>query len=67
MSRQTQNIQHFSAQLTKVIASHGADSDYTAQAFFNLQAARMGIPLDEAFKWAESEMARLKAITLNRL
>lgn len=62
-----ERIAHFSKNVTKVIASHGVESGYATYAFYQLQAAKMGMPLEKINAWAEEEMARLKAITLENV
>lgn len=64
---QIEIIKYQSDQLVKCIESHGADSDYTAVAFYQLQAAKMGKPTTELYKWAEAEFERLKKITLESM
>lgn len=64
---QNETIEHLSSNLNKVIASHGADSDHTAMAFYQLQAARIGLSGRALYDWAEAEMARAKDIALSLL
>lgn len=65
MKNQIGLIEHYSKELTKVIASHGADSEYTTYAFFVLQGVKMGKPLSAVFDWARSETDRLHQLTLD--
>lgn len=67
MKTQKQLIEYFTSQLNKVIASHGAASGYTTTAFFNLQAAKMGMTEKEIFSWSAQEVERLKEITLSKV
>ena len=64
---QIQLIEYCSNQLTKVICSHGPESEYVTVAFFKLQAAKMGIPVSEMFIWANAESERLKKLALDAL
>lgn len=57
-------IAHYAEQVSKVIASHGADSDYFTMASLNLEAARMCMSVKEIHAWSEKEFARLRAIRL---
>ncbi|MFS1428774.1 hypothetical protein LMH73_016925 [Vibrio splendidus] len=67
MTTQIERIAYYSKQLSKVIESHGADSDYTTHAFFTLQAAKMGMEVGEGSEWAQKEQERLHKLTLDRL
>jgi hypothetical protein len=60
-----EKIEYQTKQLQKVILSHGVDSDYTANAFFVLQAMKMDIA--DPYKWALDEMERLHQIALDQL
>jgi len=51
-------IAHYAEQVSKVIASHGADSDYFTMASLNLEAARMCMSVKEIHAWSEKEFAR---------
>jgi hypothetical protein len=62
---QIEKIEYQTKQLQKVIASHGADSNYTTNAFFVLQAMKMNIA--DPYKWALNEMERLHQIALDQL
>ena len=64
---QIETINYLSQNLSKVIASHGADSDYSSQAFYQLQAAKMGLTGSAIYEWANSEMERLKQISLDNV
>jgi hypothetical protein len=66
MMNQIELISYYSDQLQKVLESHGAESDYFTVAFFNLQGAKMGIPLEELFDWANAEQQRLHQIALDK-
>ena len=60
-------IKHYSAELIKVISAHGAESEYTVGAFYRLQAAKMGIPQSEMYKWALTKADQLQEETLAAL
>ncbi|ENI4487328.1 hypothetical protein ABXZ88_003200 [Vibrio fluvialis] len=60
-------IEHFETQFKKTVESHGLTSEYATNAFFNLQAAKMGKPLKEIYQWSLAETDRLHKITLDSL
>ncbi|MEI8659407.1 hypothetical protein [Vibrio sp. Hal054] len=60
-------IDHFERNLSKCIEHHGLISDYTTLAFYELQAAKMGMELQESYEWGKKEMERVKELTLSRL
>lgn len=60
-------IAHFSKNLVKVIESHGAESHYTTFAFFQLQAVKMGMNVEQSNAWAQAESDRLHKATLDAL
>jgi hypothetical protein len=62
---QKEKIEYYKNQLTKVIQSHGAESDYTTNAFFKLKAAQMGI--ENLHEWATEEGERLHQIALDNV
>lgn len=64
---QIELIEHYTKEFNKVVESHGLTSDYATNAFFVLQGAKMGKPLDKLFTWANSECERLHQITLDSL
>jgi hypothetical protein len=61
---QKELIKHYSAELVKVISAHGAESDATVGAFYRLQAAKMGLPQAEMYKWALNKAEQLEEKTL---
>jgi hypothetical protein len=61
---QIQLIKHFSKNISKVLASHGAETEYFSMAFFQLQAAKNGLDIKEITPWAQTELDRQKKITL---
>ena len=67
MKNQIELISYYTEQLKKVIESHGGDSDYSTHAFFTLQAAKLGLPIEGLNAWATTEMERLHQIALDRL
>lgn len=67
MKTQKELISYYVEQLKKVLASHGAESEYFTVAFFTLQGAKMGLPMDELFDWANAEAQRLHQVTLDKL
>lgn len=62
-----EQINHFTNQFNKVVGSHGVDSEHAVNAFFVLQAAKMGMPTTKIFKWANAETERLHEIALQQL
>lgn len=60
-------IAHFSRKLTSVIAVHGAESVHTTFAFFQLQAIKMGMSVEQSNAWATVESDRLHQLTLDAL
>lgn len=58
MKTQIELIEIYTKNFTKCVESHGADSDYTLLAFFQLRAAKIGIPFNEMFDWAQKEFDR---------
>ena len=64
---QIDRIECFTKQFHKVLASYGAASPATNNAFFLVQAAVMGMDESTMFDWADAECARLKDITLDQL
>lgn len=67
MKTQIELIEYYSAQLKKVLISHGPESEHFVVVFYQLQGAKMGIPLNEMFDWANTEAERLKVIALDKL
>tara|TARA_B110000467_G_C17877859_1_gene243234 strand:- start:322 stop:522 length:201 start_codon:yes stop_codon:yes gene_type:complete len=64
---QIELISYYTEQLKKVLVSNGADSEYFTVAFYHLQGAKMGLPLEELFNWASDEAKRLYQIRLDKL
>lgn len=64
---QIERIEYYKKQFIKVVEAHGADSEYATSAFFDLQAAKMNMPLNDSFKWVEKECERLREITLEQI
>tara|TARA_B100000749_G_scaffold249593_1_gene214212 strand:+ start:6566 stop:6769 length:204 start_codon:yes stop_codon:yes gene_type:complete len=64
MKTQIELIEHFTKNFNKVVASHGAGSDYATTAFFQMRAAIIGIPEREIFTWAKVEFDRQKQLAL---
>lgn len=64
MKTQIELIAHYSKEFTKVVTTHGAESDYATMAFFKLQAAKMSKSVEEIGEWSTQEFDRLKEITL---
>lgn len=60
-------IAHFSRKLTSVIAVHGAESGHTTFAFFQLQAIKMGMSVEQSNAWATAESERLHQVALESL
>lgn len=60
-------IKYYTKQFHKVLGSYGADSPATSNAFFLVQAAKMGMDETTMFDWAESECDRLHNIELDQL
>jgi hypothetical protein len=69
MKAKTQNelIEHYSDELGVVIELQGAASDHTTYAFFLLQAAKIGIPQKEMYKWATKKLEALHEEVLELL
>jgi hypothetical protein len=64
---QVELISFFVDELKKVSQSHDLASDYVSNSFFKLQAAKIGMPTKEIFKWSNEEISRLHEKTLNYL
>ncbi len=67
MMSQIELINYYSEDLKKTLASHGAVSEYFTVAFYKLQAAKMGLPLEELSNWSNDETKRLHQIALDKL
>lgn len=67
MKTQEEQIAYHKQQLEKILKSHGAESEAFTAAFFRLQAAMMGMPIESMFDWANAETERLHKIALEQL
>ncbi|MGP4944640.1 hypothetical protein [Pseudoalteromonas nigrifaciens] len=57
---QIERIAYYEKAFTKTISSHGANSQYSAFAFFQLQAATMGMTIADSVEYANAELDRAK-------
>lgn len=64
MTTPKERIAHFTDNLHKVLASHGADSEHFVYAFFTLQGEIASIPQASLFDWAKSETERLHTLAV---
>lgn len=66
MKTQKERIAYHTAQLNKVLSSHGADSEHFVHAFFTLRGEIAGIPVNSLFTWANEQRERLHAVAVAR-
>ncbi|HAR55564.1 MAG TPA: hypothetical protein DCR58_02125 [Idiomarina baltica] len=64
MKTQKERIAYHTAQLKKVLSSHGAHSEHFVHAFFTLHGEIAGIPLNSLFTWANEQRERLHAVAV---
>ncbi len=62
-----ERLKYQSEQFKKVLESREPESEYVTFAFYQLHGAKMGLDYGEIDTWAQSEMERLKQITLDNL
>lgn len=62
---QIELIEYYTGQFTKVLNDHGAESDYTSYAFYQLQGAKMGMSINDICCFARAEIERLKELCLD--
>ncbi len=62
MKTQKELIAKAASNFVKIVAMHGAESEFATMAFFKLQAFKAGLQPSEAYEWATSEFNRLQDI-----
>jgi hypothetical protein len=64
MDTPKERIAHFTDNLQKVLASHGAASEHFVYAFFTLQGEIANVPQYALFDWAKAETERLHKLAV---
>lgn len=64
MKTQKDHIEYYTKQLEKVISSYGVGSDAAMSSMFKLKAITAGMPHENIFNYARTEMTRLHDMEL---